>query len=209
MTDGLMVPTMDGGSSTPPMPDDDGGGIGLTVIAVVIFLVFAEPDLRCWIWTIPATEMLRRIVKRYCKARIARFFWRALLIDQVLRHENIHEKPAAMQHVDLDSAPDPAKFCVIVEEAELDCIRAGMMATNVTGWKTKPVGTNGQETCYPTQHKAILTSRMRRTVSKMTYPIPWWQRMLGEKDPLKVWHKLSKKEHQLSEAFEGKLKHHD
>ena len=100
MTDGLMVPTMEGGSSTPPMPDDDGGGIGLTVIAVVIFLVFAEPDLRCWFWTISVPEILRRIVKRYCEARIARFFWRAIHIYQGLRGRNIREKPTAMQHVD-------------------------------------------------------------------------------------------------------------
>lgn len=208
MTDGLIVPTMEDGSRTPPVPDD-GDGIGLTVIAVVIFLVFAEPDLQHWIWTIPATEILRRIVKRYRKVRIARFFWRAFHIYQGLRGRNIREKPTAMQHVDFDSAPEPAEFHVILEEAQLDCIRAGMMVSRVTEWKITPVGSNGQTTCQPTRSKAIFTSRMRRTGSKISYPIPWWQRMLREKNPLKVWHNLSKKEHQLREAFEGNLKYHD
>lgn len=208
MTDGLIVPTMEDGSSTPPMPDDDGGGIGLTVIAVVIFLVFAEPDLQHWIWTIPVPEILRRIVKRYCKARIARFFWRAIHIYQGLRGRNNREKPTAMQHVDFDSAPDPAKFHVILEEAQLDCIRAGLMVSRVTEWKTTPVGSNGQTTCQPTRNNSIFTSRMRRTGSKTTYPIPWWQKMLREKDPLEEWHKLSQRESRLRESFEGKPKHH-
>ena len=207
MTDGLIVPTIEDGSRTPPVPDD-GDGIGLTVIAVVIFLVFADPDLQHWIWTIPAAEILRRIVKRYRKVRIARFFWRAFHIYQGLCGRDIREKPAAMQHVDFDSAPDPAKFHVILEEAQLDCIRAGLMVSRVTEWKTTPVGSNGQTTCQPTRNNSIFTSRMRRTGSKTTYPIPWWQKMLKEKDPLEEWHKLSQRESRLRESFEGKLKHH-
>lgn len=208
MSDGLMVPTTEGGSITPPVPDD-GDGIGLTVIVVVIFLVLAEPDLQRWILAIPAVAILCRIVKPYCKIRTARFFWRAFLIDQALRDKDFREKRADMRHVDFGSAPSHAGFCVILEEAELDCIRAGMMVSNVTEWKTIPVGNKGQTICQPTQSKATLTLKMRRAVSKTTYRIPWWQRMTGEKDPLKVWHKLSKKEHRLSEAFEGKLTHHD
>lgn len=177
-----MLDTIPSGAESSGLPDSDPSLSSTDVLAFMATVAIATSILEWSGWAAGGMAVLLRVVV---------IFRRKLRLRTVAR--NYIRYGLAYHRLSNDCSsgePTPAQIHPLLVAWRLECERLGLAVGEVTGWKETQNKQVSQNQYNITNYRTTFTRRMLGFEKGVKEHPSWFQRLLGEEDPVKTWKKL-------------------
>ena len=177
-----MLDTIPSGAESSGLPDSDPSLSSTDVLAFIATVAVAASILEWPGWAAGLTAGLQRffvILRRKLRLRAAgrNYIRYGLAYDRLSKGGTPGE-------------PTPAQIHPLLVGWRLECERLGLAVGEVTGWKETQNKKSSHNQYNITNYRTTFTRRMLGFEKGVKEHPSWFQRLLGEEDPVKTWKKL-------------------